>query len=323
MFGVSFNLVFSAYYFLFVLTSLYIIELFYLASYGRRVYWIIRKTCNSFTLLSHKEINYYINLQLFILLTLKLSKYHCCGIFDVYNLYLVTFLFFFKILLYLSKVASVSRDSLNMNFTVLLFSFVTVANFYFVTNLITFIFILELIGVTYYFFFLNKLTTSSMTFIKYKNLISMYLWTSFAILILIFMCSLVTAYSVGTLGFSELGYVSFMHSNINWHILIFGLFWKIGAPGFHFFKLQIYQFLPVYANMLFSTLSLFINFFLYHFVIMAIISSSIFIKPVFLLYILIVNIYLLIRVQKNIAFYDFFGYSSINTWATLLLFGLF
>lgn len=96
------------------------------------------------------------------------------GLLYLYNLYNKSS-FFFKILLYLSKSVIINKEAIGANFMVLMLVYIAVANIYLVKDLVLFLFILELIGITYYFFFLNKLSTISSNFLKYKNLISFYL----------------------------------------------------------------------------------------------------------------------------------------------------
>lgn len=99
------------------------------------------------------EVQNYINTQLLLLLTLKLDSHFWPQLFSIYTLYLLTILIFIKMLLHVSKVTEASLIELNNIFLALIFSTVAVANFYLMENLLLFVFILEVIGITYYFFF--------------------------------------------------------------------------------------------------------------------------------------------------------------------------
>lgn len=319
MLGVSFNIIGTLNFFLLVVTLLYILEFFYIVSLGRIVYWYIRKTSGSLTLLSYKEINYYINMQAFLLFTVKLDFAKELWNIHLYMIYVCVFLLILKVLLYLSKIVIIHKESLSTNFTALMFSYIVIVNIIFIFNFILFLFVLELLGVVYYFFFLSKLSSSNLTLIKYRNLVTLYLWTSFLILITLFISLLFTVFTYGTLQFYELSCFKEDFNLFVLHALFFSLLWKIGAPGYHFFKLQLYQFLPLYTLLLFSCLSLFLNFFLLQFLA---ISFSLIISKVnifFLLYVTMFNILLLQRAQVHLPFYEFLGYSSINTLGVIFM----
>ncbi len=274
------------------------------------------------TLMSFKEISFYINIQLILIFTLKIAGAKWYLGYYIYIIYIISLLFFFKILLYLSKSVIINKEAIGANFMVLMLVYIAVANIYLVKDLVLFLFILELIGITYYFFFLNKLSTISSNFLKYKNLISFYLWTSFLVLIAVSVAILLSVYNYGTLYFSELNLFTYGYSDYTWQLLLFSLLWKLGAPGYHFFKLQIYQFLPLYTLLLFSVISLFVNFLLLQFLLMSLLPIFFFSKSIILVYLLLTNFILLLTLQNHLPFYDFFGYSSINTLGTILLFGL-
>jgi len=322
MFSVSFTNFLSINFFLLMISHLYLFEFFCIVTYGRSIYWYTRKILGSITLISFKEINFYVNIQLILIFTLKISGAKWFLGYYIYIVYILSLLIFFKILLYLSKSVIISKEAISTNFMVLMLIYVGIANIYLVKDLVLFLFILELIGITYYFFFLNKLSTTNLTFLKYKNLISFYLWTSFLVLIAISVAILITVYNYGTLYFSELNLFTYGFNEYTWQFLLFSLLWKIGAPGYHFFKLQIYQFLPLYTLLLFSVVSLFINFLLLQFMLMSLVPIFFFSKAIILVYLLLFNFVLLLSLQSHLPFYDFFGYSSINTLGTVLLFGL-
>lgn len=322
MFGVSFPAFLSINFFLLIVSHLYLFEFFCIAVYGRAIYWYTRKILGSMTLMGFKEISFYINIQLILIFTLKIAVAKWYLGYYIYVVYIISLLLFFKVLLYLSKSVIINKETIGANFMVLMLVYVAVANIYLVKDLVLFLFILELIGITYYFFFLNKLSTISSNFLKYKNLISFYLWTSFLVLIAISVAILLSVYNYGTLYFSELNLFTYGFNDYTWQLLLFSLLWKLGAPGYHFFKLQIYQFLPLYTLLLFSVISLFVNFLLLQFLLMSLLPIFFFSKSIILVYLLITNFILLLNLQNHVPFYDFFGYSSINTLGTILLFGL-
>lgn len=322
MTSVSFHVFFSTQYLGFVLVGLYLTELFYLIIYTRKYYWVSRKNIPSVTIMAPAEVQNYVTTQLLLLVTLKLDFRVWPPLFSIYTLYLLTVLIFIKILLSSSKVTETSRMELNNIFLALIFSAVAIANFYLIENLLLFVFILEVIGITYYFFFLNHLSKSKSSFIKFKNIVSMYLWTSFLVLVFLSCFIFILVIHCGTLDFLQLDCLASTIPSITLHLLIVALFWKSGAPGFHFIKIQLYQYLPVYSILVFSVISLFINYFLLQFIVIMFSSILLLDKGWFLIYLLIVNFALLLRVQVHLNFYEFLAYSATSTWATLILFGV-
>lgn len=170
------------------------------------------------------EVQNYINTQLLLLLTLKLDSHFWPQLFSIYTLYLLTILIFIKMLLHVSKVTEASLIELNNIFLALIFSTVAVANFYLMENLLLFVFILEVIGITYYFFFLNHLSKSKTSFIKFKNVVSMYLWTSFLVLVFLSCFIFVLVIHCGTLDFIQLECLVTKIPPITLHLLIIALF---------------------------------------------------------------------------------------------------
>ena len=63
-------------------------------------------------------------------------------------------------------------------------------------------------------------------------------------------------YLYGTIDLIELNSLNFKKGS---NILLFALFIKIGMPGFHFLKLEIYKFLNLYEVIFFSMLTLVVN----------------------------------------------------------------
>lgn len=123
-----------------------------------------------------------------------------------------------------SKVTETSRIELNNIFLALIFSAVAIANFYLIDNLLLFVFILEVIGITYYFFFLNHLSKSKSSFVKFKNIISMYLWTSFLVLIFLSCFIFLIVLHCGTLDFLQLDCLASRIPSATLHLLIVALF---------------------------------------------------------------------------------------------------
>ena len=88
--------------------------------------------------------------------------------------------------------------------SIVVFFYLFVCEFFFVKNFLAFLVILELLAIFYYFFFLINLEKSYSSLLKLKNLIIMYLCTSFFTLICFFIGLLVVFYYIGTVDFKEI-----------------------------------------------------------------------------------------------------------------------
>lgn len=203
-----------------------------------------------------------------------------------------------------------------------MFLFLGIANVGFVGDFITLLFILEIIGVIYYFFFLTFTIPTKGVALKYKNLLSYYLWSSFVILLVYSIFLIYTMYSLGTLNFFEISCLIQDDSGnkLLWLTLISIIFWKVGAPGFHFFKMEIYQFLPFYVLLMFSLYTLFVNFVILCYVIFNFYPCLIFNNFLLLTFVGFMNVMLLYRGSNFNCFYQFMAYSGVNTWGTLIMF---
>ena len=78
---------------------------------------------------------------------------------------------------------------------------------FFISELVSLLLILEIIAVLYYFFFLNYLDLKSLTLIKYKYFLGLYILMSYLVTLLFCMGLLILSYFFGTLNYVELGLV--------------------------------------------------------------------------------------------------------------------
>lgn len=208
----------------------------------------------------------------------------------------------------------------NNNYILLIWLILILNFFYFANNLLIFILLLEVIATIYYFFFLNTLESNTVSLIKLKNLIINYLWLS--LLTLIFFSYVIFFFitNVGTLDFHELFLFKEYTTTSTNLFLLCTVFWKIGLPGFHFFKYEIYRFLPLGTIFYFSLFSVFTNIFLLFFIA----SNFTFIvgtaKYFLILFILISNVFLLVQGIDNLKFFQFLALSGLNTVTTIMLF---
>lgn len=170
--------------------------------------------------------------------------------------YTAVLLVIWAILLYRSMLYSLL---INTNLFWILVVFVISSNLILVytviSNMLSFLLVLEVISVLYYFFLLSSTSISDLSIIKYKHLLLLYLVSSVITTLFFFISFFFFYFSYGTIHFYELSIlpnVTFMAE----FLLIVSILWKLGVPGFHFFKLEIYQYLSVSIVILFSIFSL-------------------------------------------------------------------
>jgi len=233
--------------------------------------------------------------------------------FNVYTyFFLITFIL--NITFFSIKNTQASNYIYFQNIIVLLFICLYLCIF--CSNYIILLLIVELITTIYYFFFLKNSTDKSFSLIKYKNLISYYLWLSFFTLLFFSICLIYWVYMYGTLDIYELRAFKL---NIKLSLLMFiSFFWKLGVPLFHFFKLELYRYLDFISLLIFSLISLIINSFLFIYLLYLIDISSLYNTYLFIL-ISFINFLLLIQAIDKIYFFYFFAISGFNTWLFFII----
>ena len=286
----------------------------------KSTFWTIKNATSTFTLIEPLDLYKFVGLQF-----LGLSQYKVMP----GSWYLPDKIWFFNVVLFLLLIiilvyagGKISKDvrELNLIFVIMIFFFIAITSIFFVKNLLLWFLALELIGIIYYFFFLYTLSKNTLTIIKYKNLLSNYLWMSFFLLMFLATLIFFVINLVGSLHFEELMQLC-QEIPVLWHFIILVLLWKTGTPGFHFLKFELYQYMPVYTLITFSALSLFVNFFVLQFLVSMIWYVLITFRFYFLIYVLAINIFLLTRGLVLTSFYQFLGLSALNT--TTLLFTFF
>lgn len=264
----------------------------------------------------------YLSWQLLFIFTSKTSK----GFYSlVYmNLILFILIFYFLLIIYLVLLNWSNKyrmenevhlhGSMWLNCVLILFILVD--------NFISFLLMVELIAAVYFFFILVTLKDKTLTLLKFKNLLSNYLWISFFTLVILFFAMVLVVKGCGTLKFTQILWISKKTPWYAWQLLLISLLWKIGAPGFYFFKLELYQYLPTNSLIVFSIASAFTSCFLLHFIFINCWPVFVNQQGALITYILIYNIVLLFRGLKTTTFYQFLALSAANTWSVLLLFYL-
>lgn len=303
-----------------VLTISYINKLIVLPLEETRLNWQVSKyTTNNIFLLSYPELSYYTSIHFIMLITMR-GTTTSWG--DLNNFFFFSIFFFvLTVLIYILFLIKkqVNTTTNNLIISISLWFYLLFITFPYINNLIIFFLALETISVLYYFFFLHQTSSNLTTFIKLKNLLANYLWLSFLTLITFVGCITICFSNVGTANFSQLTAAQNFISQISWYFLLASIMWKIGSPGFHFFKLELYQYLPLHTLIFFSLISVYFNTYLLLFFFYNFLLYFVYHKYSTLIIILIINIFLLIRGLKLNSFYQFLGFSAINTWTTILL----
>ena len=262
---------------------------------------------------------YYILLQFIGLITFKVTRYT--------TLYLSNGLFFYIFLLIAFILVSIvflyrSPNSNNINLIILILIKLTlIINLLFITtNLIVFILVVELLATLYYFFFLNSLYNQKQTIIKIKNLLINYIWLSLLTLLFCIISFIFIIMGVGTLDFLELTLLSSYLNKSVYLFLFIAMAWKLGLPIFHFFKLELYQFLELDIIFYFSIFSIVINSYLYIYLGVSIPQLYTNINLFLILFIIVTNILLIYRGIDSLKFFQFLAFSGINTLSTIIIF---
>jgi len=132
----------------------------------------------------------------------------------------------------------------------------------FVKSLLTFFFFIEIYGVLYYFLFLTNYQFTNQTILKYKNGLLFLLWNNFLTTLFLGLGCLFLAKNSGSTAFSELTFLEIDNKSI--YFFLIGLFWKLGLPLFHFFKLEVYKYLLKENVFLFSIITTLFNLIIFY-----------------------------------------------------------
>lgn len=287
----------------------------------KKGFWLVKNYSPSFTLVTAVDVYKLVVVQVAAMLCFKLMPLNWLMRDRIVVLNLLVLLIIIVLLTYFSSRLSKDVVEMNLLYLILIFFFVAVSSFYFVENYMVLFLALELVGVIYYFFFLHNLTGSKLTTLRYKNLLSNYLWVSFFLLVVLSIFMFYLTLQAGSLNFEEL--VSFSDKTPRmWQFIILITLWKTGSPGFHFLKFELYQYLPILTLLVFSTVSIFLNFFILQFIASVAWPILVTQKFYFLIYISIMNIILLVRGFSAATVYQFFGLSALNTLLVLFTFFL-
>ena len=289
-----------------------------------RYFSLIKKLKVSLSFLTLIDLKYLTLVQIFFLITYKVSPNIQIANKNNFLIFISVFsllFFIFFMLKFNENNLKITEISPYMTLSFLV-SLIGIVGFLVIKDILSFIFSLEFLSLTYYFFFLTKLNNSYSSLLKYKNFLNNYLWVSFFTLIFLVISVSFIIFTTGVISFKDIIALSPKINIIAWIIFLFALFFKLGAPGFHFFKLEIYQLLPFAELIIFSILSFFINSFIFIFLLQNMWFNGAYINSFLFIYVCVSNIYLLLVNFKQVSFTQFFAFSSFNAMLMLLFFSL-
>lgn len=304
---ISLNFFFWGYTFVF--TYIYL-EIFYTL-----IYYSLFKSLKMFNLNFIKKLNYFIfknqiftisiNLNLIYLLTLKCNFVNN-NILSIILMYLIVSKFLNSYLNY---------NIMFINFNIIFFLFF----FLFINSIIIFFLFVELYSIIFYFFFLNNNKMTNISLLQFKNGLLLYLFNNFFITILFLLGINYTVEFYGTTNFTELMYLN--NTTVYWQIyfLIIAFLFKLALPGFHYLKLEIYKYLNMDITILYSVITIFINytftiFFFNHNIIFYTLNSFKLINILVLL-----SFFFFIQKLKLTNFQEFISYSGFATNNLIIL----
>lgn len=314
MAGLSFN------FFFFIGIILYIqLEFFFFLCYTNVIFFTkqlqLTKTLKTHTVATTATSNSFFYLFLFFFIFFKSSE----SLPYLWLFYMGLFIFILEKLM--SYFTNWQKSTTNFFASMLpllcgfLFFILTINSF------LTFFFFLELYGVLYYFAFLTTYTHSNQTFLKYKNGVLLLLWNNFLTTFFLGLGCFFILKTYGTTNFLELNYIT--HSSNYIYVYLIGVFWKIGLPIFHFFKIEIYKILLKENVFLFSIITTLVNLFLVYFLLsqFVVFNTIYFLNWFVLILLFLLNLILLNLKLHNILYY--FAISSILTSTTVIVVFLF
>jgi len=301
--------------FIFILFFLYLqVEFFFFTCYTpvifvSRLLRIVKNNYVQPSLVQSGTNTFYFVIFFIVLFFFKFESFH------IFPIMALTCVFLYKTSQMLDKNSTSVSSTSNIYFILpafIIFLFLL----FFVKSFLTLFFFIELYSVLYYFCFLTSYNFTNQTILKYKNGLLLLLWNNFlTTFFLAFACFLFLKNS-GSTDFVELTYLS--HSEIATYFFLIGLFWKLGLPLFHFFKLEVYKYLLRENVFLFSILTTLINVILLYFVFTTPVVFSVVYNNNLLLISVIFTIFLAIVNLQLTNFLQFFALSGVFTVATVL-----
>lgn len=269
-----------------------------------------------FTINFSKKLNYFIfkdnffyiflNLILLYLVTLKIS-------FVDNNILSILLVYIF-----ISKLMRtyLTYNVMFLNFNIFFFLFFIL----FINSLVIFFLFIELYSILFYFFFLNTNRNNlNLNLLKLKNSLLLYLINNFFTTILFLLGINYVVELYGSTNFIELLYLNNTVSSWKIYLIIFAFIVKLSLPSFHYLKLEIYKYLNIDIVVVFSVITIFLNFmftvffFSHNFVYNALVYYK------FINLLLLLSFFFFIQKLKVNNFQEFIAYSGFATNNLIIL----
>lgn len=187
----------------FFLFFFYITKIFSIKVYSFRERFVVNNEIYIF--MYYKVIVLFFFLfQFLFLCTLKLGFNFLNFLFFKGFLFVLIFLFGVLFMLIFFKKKNIFKEELDTLYTIYFMFFIATNGFFFVNDLMLFFLNLELVNVIFYMFFLINLKSKLITLIKYKNLLSNFVWGSFFSLLFFFFNIIIFVYYCGSLSFNQI-----------------------------------------------------------------------------------------------------------------------
>ena len=274
------------------------------------IYKNLKNVSTTFTkklsgLLFKNNLFLFINIFLFFYtLTLK----------NNYNNFLLSSILVFSIITVFLKKSK--NNIMFLNFNLIIFLLIASK----INNYLSFFLFMEIYSIFFYFFFLHSNSNNIKNFLQFKNNLLFYLFNNFltTIFFLVGLAGLIDSF--GLLNFNELKYITF-EENINWktYFLILGFIIKISLPGFHFIKLEIYKYLNLDIVIIFSVVTIYLNYILIIFFFNNNIFSILLFKYNFIIVLLLISFFIILQKLNVNNLNEFIAYSGFATNNLIIL----
>lgn len=248
---INLNLFFWSYLFIF---SYVYVEIFY-----SLLFVSIFKSLKSYNINFSKKIHYYLFKNQIFQVTLNLNIIYLLSLkIDYCNTNILSFILVY---LLLSKLfyTYTNYNILFVNFNIVLFLIFIL----YINSIVVFFLFIEFYSILFYFFFLNNIKKlTSTTLLQFKNMLLLYLVNNFFVTILFLFGLNAIIEQYGTANFVELNYFNTQQCSWSTYSLFIAFILKLALPGFHFLKLEIYKYLNNTTVIIYSVITLFINYLL-------------------------------------------------------------
>ena len=191
----------------------------------------------------------------------------------------------------------------------------------YINSIILFFLFIELYAILFYFIFLNDVhTNTSFDVLKLKNALLLYLISNFITTIFLLIGLIYTVSSYGTTHFTELNFIATSTNNSPFIVfIVIGFLLKLGLPMLHFLKLEIYKYLDISFVIIFSIITLLLNYFLVINFLNYGVFNLILIKYKIVYILLFFNLVFLAQKLKLSNFNEFIAYSGFTTNNLILI----